>query len=730
MALNFPIQTIPEKDKTPAWHIDCVRYGLSLLDGRERGKDDRLYRSYNGIRSKESLLWITSSFGKESKAKFVSYKVGRAKQYLLEGEYLSRPLNVTVETININARREKMVKMDLLTGAMIAKEEISTLKQVAGVDVMQGVPLPQDEDDLRKMSPQDKQEDIMQIIVDEKIKTLGLKKRFSDCFKDARIVGRCFGKIEINYKGEVDFIRIDPRDSIFEEIDNDDYLEKSTIKGGRQWLPIHEVLMRYDLSDQDRKTLENCRDNPVRGFRSQMMNGHRMVEVVHLEWKSVRPSYYKIMPKTSNQLEYDSETTTITNKIPPEIYEANKAKYDKGVAAGEFQIDVKYDEDLREGTSLGRLVFVELQRKPFQMRRHDAPASILDSSYVGALFGTTDGQRIPLQELIENFDLQYDYCEYQIMKELGRAKGRALIYDLAGTPKKTTVEKIMQQITDDGFATFNSSAAGNVFNRNLDLQNVIKHVDLGFSEGFPQLLQLQNHILSNLDRITGINDLREGAVPASSTVTNAQQGLQNSRTITEPLFFQMQEFVERCMLRIVEASKISYAFYKTDQGEQILGTDKFNYMRVTQELGYRDYGVHIEDGAKYTRLREKMDRWMEYGLNSKQVSMADAAKYELAETTAEAKAIFEQGFERIQQISAQQQQQQHQAEAQQQQQALQMQQQMASQARQETIQGKVTEIKVKTQGQIEIDDNKMRGGLITNQHSFDNENLQNSIPTP
>lgn len=732
MSFSFPNQAIPQIEKTPAWSRRCVDYGLSLLDfqSRERSNDNRWYRSYNGIRTPESLAWITKVYGKEARAKFVTYNPGRAKQNLLDGEWNRRPLNSTVETINIQAKSDKMDQMDLMTGAMLAKDEIQTLKEVAGVDVMEGAPVPQSEDDplWDKMSPKDKQEDIMQVIINEQKKALKVKHKFGKMFRDARIVGKCFAKVEIDENGEVDLIWIDPRDAIYEEIDGDDFLKKSTIKGSRQCMPIHEILMKFTLTPEDRKKIEAVRDTPNnyigdQRYRIRMVNQQCMVDVIHVEWKSVKPSYYKIMPKTPMQLEYDSDTTTITKEIPSDIYEKNKSKYDKGVENAEFQIEVKYAEDLWEGTCIGGIVYHNMRRKPFQMRRHDAPAYILDSSYIGCLFQTVDGIRVPLQQQIENFNLQYDICEYQIMKELNRAKGKILGYDVAAIPKGKTVEKIMQEALDDGFVTYNSMAAGNIGGRNLDLQNMLQEKDLGFSDSFPQLLQLQDQILANLDRITGINEYREGSGPVSSTVTNAQQGLQNSRTITEPLFDMMQMFVEEVMVRIVEATKISWAFYKLDKGEQILGTEKFKYMQVTRELGYRDYGVHIEDGGHYARLREKMDAWIEYGLNSKQISMVDVVKYELAESTIEAENIFQDAFDKLQKIQMAQAQQEQQANAQAQQQQMQTQVQLSREDREDRQKSELEKVAAQTEGQIMIDNNKMKGKMFENQQKSDNEFL-------
>ena len=157
-----------------------------------------------------------------------------------------------------------MKQMDFMIGAMMAKKEIEELKDKAGVDLMEGAPIPESEDDplWEAMSPKDKQEVIMQIIVDEQIKSLKLIKKFGECFRDARIAAKCFAKIEINQDGDVDLVRIDPLDFIYEEIDGDDFLEKSPIKGCRTRMPLHEILRRYELTQKQRDLLYAIQENP------------------------------------------------------------------------------------------------------------------------------------------------------------------------------------------------------------------------------------------------------------------------------------------------------------------------------------------------------------------------------------------------------------------------------------------------------------------------------------
>jgi hypothetical protein len=721
MANTLPRGDIAEKDKTPEWCRQHLEYAENLLTGldNQKAKTTRLYDSYNGIKAADSVKWLTSVYGIENRAKFIAYRVGRTKLSLLQGEFIKRPLSATVRTINKEALSNKMEHEIFMLGAMLAKKELEELRDKVGVDVMNGAPIPESKEDplWQKMSYKDKQEDIMQIIIDEQIKNLNLVKKFGDMFLDALITGKCFCKIEIDEKGDVDIIQIDPRNFIYEEIDKDDFIKKSPIIGARTTMPLYEILRRYELTKEQRDLLNAIQANPD-GYISRSRNMLRktssgvVADVIHIEWKASRPRYYMVSPKTPNQLAFDSENTEITKELFD--YEKHQEHYDNGHTNGKWRIESKWEEDLWEATRIGGIKELDLnmRRKPFQFRRHDAPAYILDSSYMGCLFNTVNGTRVPLQQYIENLDQQFDIVMYQILKELNRAKGKILAFDMAAAPKGVTAKKIVYDALNDGFVMLNTAAAHNFSGRNLDLKQLIQQEDLGLSDSFPALIQLKQDILNNLDRLTGINEFREGASPASSTVTNAQQSVQNSRTITEPIFFMMQLFVERCMQTLVEATKVSWAFYKTQMGEQILGTDKYQFMKVTPDLGLRDYGIHIEDGGRYAELKNYMNGLIQYGLNGKNITMFDALKFYMAPTFVEAEQAFYNAVERTQKAAQEQMAAQQQFDAQMQQQQLQQQLQIAQEDREDRQAADTQNIITKGQVQMEVDNNKAQNKTI------------------
>lgn len=731
----FPQQTISQVQKDKKWFQSHLDYAQALLYNRAGRIDElnELFSSFNGIKTRTSedrITAITKTHGIDNRSKWVSYRAHKTKVQVMVGEFLVRPLAATVETINKEAKSAKMRQMDFWYGAMIAKPELEHLRDKVGVDVMEGAPIPTSEEDplWQKMSPKDKEEEIMQTILNEQIPTLDLKSKFSEGLLNCAITAEIFGKIERDQEGETNYINIDPRDAIFEEIKGDTFLEKSPLMGARQWMSVHDVLRRYRFTPDQVKMLEDVATNPQNyqqygtSIRPNPAGGV-VVEVIHIEWKSVIPTYYKKMQKTPNQLLFDSSEKYIIHELDTEQYESNKAWYDKQVERGKFEIEVKYAEDLLEATRIGGIKELDknMQRVPFQMRRVDDPVKVLSSSYVGYLCNTVDGKRISMFAEMENWSNMFDITMYQILKELNKYKGQILGFNTAALGAKKSLKSLAYDMVNDSIVTYDTSAPGNFHGKDVSLNNILQTYDLGFSNSFGQLLGLKNDILNMMDKMTGINEAREGDVAASSTAANAQMNQQASRTITEPFFYGVYLFINKTLMKIVESTKVTWAFYKIEKGEQILGTDKWKWLQVTQELGFKDYGVHLQDGGKYAETKKFMEVLLQASLNSRELRPEDALNFALSETFAAQTKALQNGWAKVKEISAQQQQQQLQSNQQIAQGQQQTQLQLAQEDREDKQKASMDEIEWAATNQIRINDAKAGNTIVENEHKINAE---------
>lgn len=676
---NFPDQTVFLSEKMKPWwgaaHLDYA-VGLLQYRGALYTGMDQTFKSYNGDKAGTDIYKaFQGTYGKKNRSAVIAYRYGRNKINLLNGEYLKRPIHATVVTENSEAKTAKMESADFMLGAMAAKEAIETLKTV-GVDVTNGMQIPNGPDDpiFMAMSFKDKNEKVMQVLLNVGIKELNILYKTAQNFLHCSLVSMCYGKLETDDHGKTTYTPLDPRDGIFVEIENDPYLEKSPIKGARQRLPVNEILARYTLTKEQKELLVKSQGQTVaygndgkRWLKTYRRGGDICADVIHIEWRSVIAEYWKLSPKTNAQLAFDPSTTHYTIPLKTETFEANpdnyfivnpeSNNYKKELAEmpkGKIAVIRRYKEDLWEATRIAGCIDVQVRRKFFQLRKIDNPAYVIDMSYVGFLYNTVDGVRVSIYNMIENLDNALDVVMYQILKELNILKGRILAIDRSMLGKDGNLKDIMWDAVNNGFFTTDSASDGNT-GQAIDIQKLIQVLDLGFSSSLPMLLQLKDQLIGMMDRLSGINDNREGYSAASETVSNNNASINASRTATEPLFYGFGLFVEKLLMQICETYKITCGVYNKEKGRQILGDAKQGFLEVEDKIAYQDYGVSLQDGGKYAEMKQRMEAYNEFALNTKEITVFDVIKGELAETFVDYKTIYEDALKRTKEVAEKQQ---------------------------------------------------------------------------
>jgi len=727
----FPIQTIPEKDKLkPEWGAQHLDFAVTLLQnkGTRNTSVSQTFRRYNGEVDVNDVFYqnFSHTHGIKNKADIIHYNFARNKINLLLGEYLKRPIKATVFTENADAKTAKLEYMNMMYGLAAAREAVEKLKEV-GVDVTNGAQIPQSADDpaWQNMSFKDKYETIMQIIINNTISEQDLLSKTSFNFLGVCLNAMCYHKIDVNeFTGAVNFMPIDIRDSIFVEIENDPFLERSPLKGAKIRKTISEVLKDTTLTKDQRSALEKAKSqNSYYTYAGQskqiatyMRGGDLCVDVIHIEWISPTPEYFILSPKTKTQIEYAPESKYYLLPLKTSVYEDKPDKYvlvnpeDSEFEKKLAEVDknkipcvVKYRDVIWEATRIAGCIDVRVRPKPFITRKVDSPSEACNMSYGGFLFGTVDGVRISVFNQIDNINRALDIVLYQILKELNTAKGRSLVIDGANLPKDTSAKQFVYDLVNDGVTLIDSAADGNS-GAPVDIRTIIQQYDLGFSQNLQSLFILKDQLLGMMDRLSGINDNREGYSPASETATNNTAAITASRTATEPLFYGFSKYIEKVLMNLAETQKITFGIFNQEKGRQILGDNEFGFLEILREIAYQSYGVSIHDSAKYATMQQSLDQAMGFALNSGKIEMIDWLNAKMAETFVQSKNVFESAMKRTQEIAAQQQQQ----EAQQQQQMMQMQQQSqsdeAAKARQEKHLGDIEKIDAKARATVAVKD--------------------------
>lgn len=733
---SFPRQDIPTKDKTAEWYKLHANFAEHIVNNNNSLNQimDREYDSYNGKSEAGSIKHIVSTYGKQNKTTHISYKLSKTKLDILDGEFLQMPINGVVKTINSSAVTAKTAKYETVLGAMHGKEELMKMK-ATGVDVMEGMDIPDKEDKsaFAKMNFNDKNESIMQIMLKEISNEIGFHGKLGNNFQDAKITSRCFGRVVLNENtGDMDYNPIDPRRRICVEFEKDPFLKKSPIMGARDKTPINTILTSYKLTDLEREQLYTISKNPnkyttdteYRGKYS-FVNGQLCADVMHFEWKSVKPKYSMEVHNDSTELNFVEQPTRIV-QIDTTDYEKNKETYDEKIAKGIAKgIIVEWEEEMHEMVRIGHDLDIMMRPKPFVMKDEDS-GKIVNFSYTGLVFNMVNGQTVSMKDVCDAFDVMYDEVMYTIKKEVNKIKGKVIIYDRAYLPKGQTVKGVLYNMANDSFIDINTAANGNMSGLNAQPGNMIKEIDLGLSNSFAALLQFKNEIKKELDDITGINNAREGGAPASATVANNQQNLQASRTITAPLFYYMTKYAEMVSLNLIETGKLVWGLYKPEKARSILGDEKYNFMQATQDLAFQSYKYEIVDPRWEQQIRERMRGIAEISLNAKEFRPMDMLDLELAETLADAKAVLRNSWSAINQARMQQGQQQMQADQQNQQAQQQAQFELMREDREDKQSAKLDEIAAKGLADLAVKTMTDKNTFIQSQQDFRNGQAQQS----
>jgi len=636
------VKTDFSKDEKAAREV--VEYGMSIHihRGKERAFMTQLYEDHNGYMRASLKKNITYITGKKSKTPYIRYRLGRSKLKLVHGEFLRSWSEPRIATINREAINEKVENAEQMIGMSYAKPQIEKAREL-GYNLFSGINIP-DKNNVSSFTSakfKTKNEIIMQGIINDKVRTLNLKSLFHINFVDLSIVSECFGKIEQDANGIDTFRPINPKNSIYLESLNDPLLTRTPIIGEIRYMFLHEIFNTFPELTEIQKTeiIQMCK-NPGDSLASE---GFKNIEnklalrVATIQWKSIDPRYTKVDKRKDTETPY-------RNEFSPEYFDKNEKQIRRDVEKGKYDLEQHWQESVWEGSCIYTNLFTKPKKINYVIQTRTATGKYRAKyDYVGYLFSTVDGTRVSLQEMISELENVYDLIRFQVNKELRKIRGSSLLYDLAYLPLHKKFIDVLHEVTDDGIIVYNSSAEGN--EGRVDRPGTgdvgIKEVDLGISRALPILLTHAMDIERTLDRITGLNEPRQGLTKATTTATSAMSDLESSRNMTYDLFYGVNIFINEVLSRLAEKTKINWAFLGQDKRALIISDEQYGYLKATKHLSNDDYGSYMTDGRKEKEISEKIESLFLQEINSGSLRSSDAARFWTAESFTEALEVLD-----------------------------------------------------------------------------------------
>lgn len=655
-AQMYDVNTKKEKWKKAK---EAIAYATARFDDRRSiqiRKINSLMDSYNGNVNERGMAWINKQYGAANTVKYVDWRLGRTKIDLRVGEWLKGPINATCYTVNKNSMMAKLDDYHAQLGLQYAELEGRTqkIKEVAGVEVFDGMKPVQGtaKDIWDKVNAKTRNEQLMQIILNKMLQVEDIKTKLAANMQDHLIAAECFSKAYIDDNGMGRFRDIDSRDALFEEIERDPFLLQSPYLGERRLMFEHDIYHTFqNLQEWQRKRLKykfaNPNSNVITSNATKRRNyfyqlqGMKAMEVFTIEWYSVKPDYVKVTT--------DKDGNEVRKALSNEYYDANAGVINREVKSGKSKLDVKYKLVLWEATQIGEDVWTDVREKPNIIGSLENPYWT-SSSYSGLLFNTKDGVRVSLQQSLDHLSELYNVIMYQIRRELNKAKGKVIPYDRAMLPKDTTMKQVLFRMINDGIYEYNSAEDGNRGEVTVKLQQMFREIDLGISATVGVLRELKREVEETADKLTGINENREGNTPASSTLGNANNNIALSRTITEFSSYMFQKYTEICLKKIMENGKISFGELNPELGRQLLGDSAVKFLDIIRDIPNDSFGLYLADPRKEMEIRQMLREWVPQAINAQEMRVVDGIQIALGETMDEAIQIAKNGWETVQMV--------------------------------------------------------------------------------
>jgi len=645
--MDFPIQNIPDAEKTKEWHMKNVNSVLThhkdytpFVDSRK--KDHENFLLVAGEFDHKQFEYVTDMYGLTSPARLVNYPMMMNKLDLLAGELISQPLQFSVNVVGRNAVRKKNEqKMTMATEVLLRpiRREIEAALGMPIPDENVGQEVPEDIEKFSKMKFRNAIEEQVHTGLRYCVQKWDMKDTFKRGFYDLGITGKEFYRTFIK-NGDPYAERIDPRSMIYDFDSDKESLKDSKYAGMDNWYTVNEIIDKHghELTKAEVTKLEKLQNSGLQGSDggtdiydnySESRGKNLKVRVVELQWRSIRMIKYKVSPNP-----YDSE-----NPHYKKVKDTYKAK--KGEKVVERPIT-----EIRKATKIGHEILIDWGVKPNQIRYEENYANTtLD--YHGVIRNNFNGNTLSVVDALKNIQILYNIVMYQIELAMSRAGGKAMVYDVSQKPKGVPLEDVFYHAKNTGLILINGKQEGMQSNN----FNQFTQVDFTLSQSVSQMINLKAMLEDTADKLTGITASRAGINKTSDAVGTNERSVMQSTLITAPLFDIHYTLVGDVFNSLAGLMRIAWG--KEGRMANVFGDTGMQLFKIDKSSCLEECGIFIENSGKEVQRKQDLMMLMERYASTGNFDPKSAIKAVNADSSAEIESILVEGLEAVEAVSNQ-----------------------------------------------------------------------------
>lgn len=287
------------------------------------------------------------------------------------------------------------------------------------------------------------------------------------------------------------------------------------------------------------------------------------------------------------------------------------------------ELETKWVKQTFEGYVIADKYYSYVQPIPHQRSTFSNPNNC-KKSYNGVIYKKKHPEIKSIIDVLEEFQIMYNIVKLKLHSTINKYKGSAQIIPIGllsfwNRPKKVydgdtiTEESENKPQSAIAEALYYMDATNMLFidesNPNIaHAVQLLKSLDNNLGSYLSDLMNIAASIKEEAQDMVGFNRFRQANLNASDAVSNVNQGMDAASLVTEELFLDFNEFVEKEFQGIIDIAKYAYrngkkAIYRrTDLEEEILKVDEGS-------LQESEFGVFVKNGGRTKELHEQLKQY-------------------------------------------------------------------------------------------------------------------------
>ena len=600
------------------------------------------YQIYNNILNQTDFEQECNPLGLEEgqlKDEIKPYNKIPNKINVLLGEEYKRPFNFKTVLVNSEGIKSKQEAKKQLLKQFVDNYVMSIMQQfipnIGQPDPQTGeIIKPENLEHYMKYTYQDSRERLANQILQYLIKKDRLIDKKNDSFKHGLLSGEEHVWVDIE-NGEPTVIPVNSLGMFYHKSAETKFIEDRLYAGYRTRMNTGDIIDRYGeyLSEKDLHKIERTL-NGVSGMDAQISRdmkyytddtsdyylrnaimhnssiegsyGRPRAEdwiVCHVEWRSQKKIGFLTRPN-----QYGEEDTIIVSEDfkVPSYATKTVTKGEKGKSVVKFYFDDMSLEwawipEIWEGVRIGQDIYCCIGPKKYQYRSIDNPHKV-KLGYHGVVYSNMNAEAISLVERMKPFQYLYFIIAHKLKRLIARDKGQTFHFDLSMVPEQIGLEKTiyyLEEMDIDFYNPLQNAESPGVYQRS-KVTGSTSRSNMQFIISYVELLRA---IDEQINDVAGISAQREGQTSPNQAVTNAQQDIIMSSTVTEATYFKPHDMLwENILNSLIQCAQVAWKD-KSVIKQYVLDDMSIETLEVPSDsLVNSDIAVFVSNSSKDSEL--------------------------------------------------------------------------------------------------------------------------------